>query len=64
MAIITAEGLAIPYEEPIFNGNGSVVTLKKISETDWLLFGDLAAGSSTGFGGDPGDDDGSGGPAM
>ena len=52
MAIITAEGLAIPGEGPVFNKNGSVVTLKKISETDWLLFGDLAEGNSTGFGGD------------
>lgn len=50
MAIITAEGLAIPSEGPIFNRDGSVLTLKKISETDWLLFGDLAKGDSTGFG--------------
>lgn len=50
MAIITAAGL-INKNELIrtFNKNGSVVTLKKISETDWLLFGDLAEGSSRGF---------------
>lgn len=50
MTIITAAGLADmnSYLAP-FNKNGSVVTLKKISETDWLLFGDIAEGDSEGF---------------
>lgn len=51
MAIYTAAGLA--NEEQVngnaFNKNGSIVTLKKISETDWLLFGDVAEGDSEGF---------------
>lgn len=50
MAIITAEGLSSSaIYHPAFNKNGSIVTLKKISETDWLLFGDLAEGDSEGF---------------
>lgn len=49
MAIITAAGLSTPDIVPAFNRNGSVVTLKKISETDWLLFGDVAEGDSEGF---------------
>lgn len=50
MTIITAAGLASlnDYQSP-FNKNGSVITLKKISETDWLLFGDIAEGDSEGF---------------
>lgn len=47
--IITAEGLVSLSDSPPFNKNGSVVTLKKISETDWLLFGDIAEGNSGGF---------------
>lgn len=48
--IITAGGLASLNDPSTpFNKNGSVVTLKKISETDWLLFGDLAEGDSEGF---------------
>lgn len=49
MAIITSAGLSTPDTVPLFNKNGSIVTLKKISETDWLLFGDLAEGDSEGF---------------
>lgn len=54
MAIITSAELKNMkgFSSP-FNKNGSVVTLKKISETDWLLFGDLAEGDSEGFDGDP-----------
>lgn len=48
MAIITAGDLSDLYQSP-FRANGSTVTLKKISETDWLLFGDLAEGDSEGF---------------
>lgn len=51
MAIITAAGLTDLYSQRVFNKNGSTVTLKKISETDWLLFGDLAEGDSEGFSG-------------
>lgn len=51
MAIITAAGLSDLHNQRTFNKNGSVVTLKKISETDWLLFGDVAEGDSEGFGG-------------
>lgn len=40
MAIITAAGLTDLYNQRTFNKNGSTVTLKKISETEWLLFGD------------------------
>lgn len=47
MAIITAEGLS--DNGNYFNKNGSVLTLKKISETEWLLFGDVAEGESEGF---------------
>lgn len=53
MTIITAEGLVNPQYSSPFNKNGSVVTLKKISETDWLLFGDIVEGDSEGF--PPGD---------
>jgi hypothetical protein len=49
MAIITSAGLSTPDTVPLFNKNGSVVTSKKISETDWLLSGDLAEGDSGGF---------------
>lgn len=49
MAIITAAGLTDLYNQRTFNKNGSTVTLKKISETEWLLFGDLAEGDSAGF---------------
>lgn len=52
MAIITAAGLSDLYNQRAFNKNGSTVTLKKISETDWLLFGDIAEGDSEGFTGD------------
>lgn len=50
MTIFTAAGTALIGENIPFNKNGSIVTLKKISETDWLLFGDLAEGDSEGFG--------------
>lgn len=50
MAIITSAGSVNPITDfPLFNKNGSVVTLKKISETDWLLFGDVGEGDSQGF---------------
>lgn len=49
MAIITAAGLSTADIVQVFNRNGSLVKLKKISETDWLLFGDVAEGSSEGF---------------
>lgn len=53
MTIITAAGLVNLSDSFLpFNKNGSVVTLKKISETDWLLFGDIAEGDSVGFTGD------------
>lgn len=47
--IITAAGLTDTINQRAFNKNGSTVTLKKISETEWLLFGDLAEGDSEGF---------------
>lgn len=47
--IISAAGLVGPWGGSVFNKNGSIVTLKKISETDWLLFGDIAEGGSEGF---------------
>lgn len=50
MAIITAAGLSGPYDQMTFNKNGSILTLKKISETDWLMFGDVVEGDSEGFG--------------
>lgn len=53
MAIITAAGLSDLYNQRAFNKNGSTVTLKKISETEWLLFGDLAEGDSEGFVSEP-----------
>lgn len=49
MAIITSAGLTDLYNQRTFNKNGSTVTLKKISETEWILFGDLAEGDSEGF---------------
>lgn len=49
MAIITAAGLTDLYNQRTFNKNGTTITLKKISETEWLLFGDLAEGDSGGF---------------
>lgn len=49
MAIITAAGLSTADTGQVFNKNGSIVTLKKISETDWLLFGDVSEGDSEGF---------------
>lgn len=49
MTIITAAGLSDLHNQRAFNKNGSIVTLKKISETDWILFGDLAEGNSEGF---------------
>ena len=53
MAIITSAGLTDLYNQRTFNKNGSTVTLKKISETEWFLFGDLAEGDSEGFGNPP-----------
>lgn len=50
MAIITSGDLSDLYNQRTFRANGSTVTLKKISETDWLLFGDIAEGDSEGFG--------------
>jgi len=48
--IITAAGLTVTDAGlPVFRDNGSIVTLKKISEEDWLMFGDLAEGDSEGF---------------
>lgn len=38
-----------PEDGSVFRANGSVVTLKKISDTDWFLFGDVAEGDSEGF---------------
>lgn len=49
MAIITAAGLTDLSNQRAFNKNGSTVTLKKISDTEWILFGDLAEGDSEGF---------------
>lgn len=49
MAIIVSGDLSDLYNQRTFRANGSTVTLKKISETDWLLFGDLAEGDSQGF---------------
>lgn len=49
MTIITAGDTSDLYNQRTFRANGSTVTLKKISETDWLLFGDLAEGESGGF---------------
>jgi len=47
--IITAAGLMKPEDGSVFRANGSVVTLKKISDEDWFLFGDVAEGDSQGF---------------
>lgn len=55
MAIITAGNTQQPNQVAVFRANGSVLTLKKISDTDWLLFGDLAEGDSEGFGEEDGD---------
>lgn len=49
MAIITAGELTDLYNQRAFRANGSTVTLKKISETDWILVGGLAEGDSEGF---------------
>lgn len=51
MTIITAGSTQPPNDGSVFRVNGSIVTLKKISETEWILFGDLADGDSEGFGG-------------
>lgn len=50
MTIVTAGELSDLSNQSPFRANGSAVTLKKVSETDWLLFGDLAEGDSGGFG--------------
>ena len=49
VAIITSGDLSDLYYQRTFRANGSTVTLKKISETDWMLIGDLADGDSGGF---------------
>lgn len=49
MAIITSGELTDLYNQRTFRANGSTVTLKKVSETDWVLIGDLAEGDSEGF---------------
>lgn len=54
MTIITAGDTSDTVNQRTFRANGSTVTLKKISETDWLLFGDVAEGDSKGFGGPQG----------
>jgi len=47
--LITAAGLQKPGDGPIFNKNGSVITIKKIGAGSGLIFGDIAEGDSVGF---------------
>ena len=49
MTIVTSGELTDLYNQRTFRANGSTVTLKKVSETEWILFGDLAEGDSEGF---------------